>query len=44
MAIKFKHGGREWTADTADEAIALRAKLDLWFEQSVILLENKKRR
>lgn len=28
MAIKFKHGGREWIADTVDEAIALRAKLE----------------
>ncbi len=28
MAIKFKHGGREWEADTPAEAIALRDQLE----------------
>jgi hypothetical protein len=29
MAIKFKHGGREWEADTPGEAIALRKQLEV---------------
>jgi len=28
MAIEFKHGGRVWRADTPEEAIALRRKLE----------------
>ncbi len=28
MAIEFKHGGRLWRADTPEEAIALRKKLE----------------
>src|SRR5689334_1385302 len=28
MAIEFKHGGRTWRADTVDEAIALRKRLE----------------
>jgi len=29
LAIKFKHGGREWEADTPAEAIALRKQLEV---------------
>ena len=35
MAIEFKHGGRTWRADTPEEAIALRKRLETEDEAAI---------
>jgi hypothetical protein len=35
LAIRFKHGGREWCADTVEEAIALREQLEFKDRQAI---------
>jgi hypothetical protein len=40
VAIEFKHGGRTWRADTPEEAIALRKKLEKEDMEAISLCED----